>query len=85
MMKIVEHRVDRAKALDMDHVLQWKQIKAQKHKGWQLCVAWKDGSTSWIPLKDLKASNPLQVAEYAVAHNIANEPAFVWWIYDTLK
>ena len=24
-------------------------------KGWQLLVQWKDGSTSWTPLKDLKA------------------------------
>lgn len=23
-------------------------------KGWDLCVLWKDGSTSWEPLKDLK-------------------------------
>ena len=26
-------------------------------QGWKLEVLWKDGSTSWIPLKDLKESN----------------------------
>ena len=46
-------------------------------KGWQLLVQWKDGSTSWTPLKDLKESNPVEVAEYAVANKIADEPAFI--------
>ena len=35
-------------------------------KGWSLCVKWKDGSTSWEALKDLKESNPVKVAECAV-------------------
>ena len=48
-------------------------------KGWQLLVQWKDRSTIWTPLKDLKESNPVEVAEYAVANKIANEPAFIWW------
>jgi hypothetical protein len=87
--EIVDHRVDRAESLDSNDawITSFNGNKSRRRttKGWQLCVEWRDGSTSWIPLKDLKASNPLQVAEYAVAHNIANEPAFVWWIYDTLK
>ncbi len=36
-------------------------------RGGKLLVAWLDGSTDWIPLKDLKESNPVEVAEYAVA------------------
>ena len=46
-------------------------------KGWQLLVQWKDGSTSWTRLKDWKESNPVDVAEYAVANKIADEPAFI--------
>jgi len=34
-------------------------------KGLTLCCKWKDGSTSWEALKDLRASNPIEVAEYA--------------------
>ena len=45
-------------------------------RGWKLQVEWKDGSVSWIPLKDLKASNPVKLAEYAVANNISDEPVF---------
>jgi hypothetical protein len=37
-------------------------------QGWQLLVLWKDKSTSWVKLKDLKASNPVELAEYAVAN-----------------
>jgi hypothetical protein len=45
-------------------------------KGWQLLLQWKDGSNTWIPLKDLKESNPVDVAEYAVANKLVHEPAF---------
>jgi hypothetical protein len=39
-------------------------------KGWKLCVKWKDGSTSWENLKDLKESFPVQVAKFAVHYNL---------------
>jgi hypothetical protein len=54
-------------------------------KGWKLCVKWKDGSTSWERLADLKESNPMELADYAVAHGIDIEPAFAWWVPYTLK
>ena len=44
-----------------------------------------DGSTSWVPLKDLKESNPVETAEYAVANFIHEEPAFAWWVKDVLR
>jgi hypothetical protein len=53
-------------------------------KGWILLVMWMDWSTSWGKLKDLKASNPIELAEYAVANHIAEEQAFKWWVSDTL-
>jgi hypothetical protein len=36
-------------------------------------------------LKDLKESNPIEVAEYAVANRIDQEPAFKWWVPHTLQ
>ena len=54
-------------------------------QGWQLLMLWKDKSTSWVKLKDLKASNPVELAEYAVANRIAEEPAFKWWVSNTLR
>jgi len=48
-------------------------------------VKWKDDSETWIKLKDIKESNPIEVAEYAKARNISNEPAFAWWVPYTLR
>mmetsp|Transcript_15996 Transcript_15996/g.23839 ORF Transcript_15996/g.23839 Transcript_15996/m.23839 type:complete len:1130 (+) Transcript_15996:7540-10929(+) len=53
--------------------------------GWKMQVEWKDGSTSWVPLKDLKVSNPLELAEYAINNKIDREPAFHWWVRDVAK
>jgi hypothetical protein len=54
-------------------------------KGWQLKVKWKDGSYDWLPLSQLKESNPVMVAEYACAHSIHCEPAaFNWWVKKVL-
>jgi hypothetical protein len=48
--------------------------------GWKFLVEWANGSRQWIDLKILKESNPVQVAEYAIARNIGEEPAFAWWV-----
>jgi hypothetical protein len=53
--------------------------------GWQVCCQWKDGSTSWENLADLKESHSLETAEYAVTQGIDHEPAFNWWVPHVLK
>ena len=53
--------------------------------GWKLKVLWNEGSSTWMPLKDLKESIPVDVAEFAVARGIDKAPAFVWWVTHTLK
>ena len=53
--------------------------------GWQICVQWKDGSTSWEKLSDLKECYPVETAEYATAQGIDHEPAFNWWVPHVLK
>ena len=52
---------------------------------WELLVKWKDGSTSWMKLKYLKESILIEVAEYSVAYRIFEEPAFKWWMYQTIR
>jgi hypothetical protein len=54
-------------------------------KGWHLFVEWKDGTTSWERLADLKESNPVEVAEYAAAKSLLDTPAFVWWAPHVLQ
>ncbi len=52
---------------------------------WHLCVQWKDGSTSWQSLKDLKEAYPVAVTENAVRQGIDNDPAFNWWVHAVLR
>ena len=52
---------------------------------WRLEVKWEDGTLSWIPLKYFKPSNPVEIAEYAVANNIEDEHAFKWSMKDVLR
>lgn len=59
--------------------------KRMTTKGWKLCVTWKDGSTSWETLADMKHSFPVQVAEYAITNNLQEQPAFRWWVPDAIK
>ena len=44
--------------------------------GWKLKVLWKDRSTNFIPLKDIKELNPIEVAEFTKAYNIHNGQDF---------
>ena len=88
LREIVEHQKD-ASAITIDNGYVTSR-SGNRHlkkttRGWKLLVEWMDGSVSWIPLKDLKASNPVQLAEYAIANNIDNEPAFKWWVHHTIK
>jgi len=80
---IIDHQVDKSKAVAKEDAFFEKNNRKYRRKttaGWKLCVQWKDGSTSWLPLSDVKESYPVEVAEYAVASQIDDEPAFRWWI-----
>ena len=54
-------------------------------RGWEILVEWKDGSSDWIAMKDLKESYPVELATYAVDRKIQDEPAFAWWVPHVLK
>lgn len=53
-------------------------------RGWDVLVEWKDGTSSWLPVKDLKDSNPVKLAEYAKANKLMEEPVFAWWAQKVL-
>ena len=61
------------------------RVPKRTTKGWELLVEWKGGEQEWIPLRELKNSNPIEVAEYAVANQIEGEPAFAWWVKEVLR
>ena len=59
--------------------------KVMTTKGWDFHVRWEHGETSYIALKDIKETNPIEVAEYVKLHKLHNEPAFAWWVNTALK
>ena len=61
--------------------LHWKSTTC----GWKILVGWKDGLVDWVPIKDLKQSNPIDLAEYAVENEISDESTFNWRVKDTLR
>ena len=81
MDKISNHKKD-ATALDKSQGTYYTKTgtlrKKITTKGWQLLVQWKDGTSDWVRLADLKESFPLEVAKYAQTNGIDNEPAFAW-------
>ena len=85
--EIVNHRrgkgaVDKA---DQFTHYQGKKSKKKTTAGWDLEVEWKDGSTSWLSLRELKNSNSVEVAQYAIDNRIDAEPAFDWWVHDVIR
>ena len=83
MKGIVDYKKDPDSAVNRDD--RWVythsgQCRLRKTTtGWKLLVVWNDGSETWIPLKDMKESHPVETAEFAKARGISDEPAFAWW------
>ena len=85
---IVDYRKnDKALSLEDQKIVTSDGKKARRRStaGYQLCIQWKDGSTSWQSLKDMKDSHPIQTAEYAIAQEIDHEPGFNWWVNAVLN
>jgi len=86
--EIVDHQVDSSAIAPEDGFVMGfngNQHKKKSTKGWDICVEWHDGTTSWVPLKDVKQSNPLELADYSVDNGLVEQPAFNWWVHDILK
>ena len=85
--EIIDHRTNGKTVIKDDGMISQNVRPAMRKttKGWFLCVRWKDYSTSWVPLKDRKESNPLDVSEYAVANKLVIEPVFQWWVPTALR
>ena len=66
--EIISHRKG-PKAIDeADQYRPGRSGNAAKKKttaGWDLEIKWVDGSTSWLPLNDLKETNAVETAQYA--------------------
>ena len=88
MDEIIDHRYDDSALRADDGFIvsrNGNRVPKKTTRGWQLLVSWKDGSSEWIKLKDIKDSYPVEVAEYSMTNKIASEPAFNWWVHDVLR
>jgi hypothetical protein len=87
MDAIVDHRRTNEAVAEEDAfvVVNHRKHRIKTTKGWEFCVLWKDGTTTWQRLADMKESNPVEVAEYVTAKELGHEPAFAWWVEWTLK
>jgi hypothetical protein len=86
--EIVDHRTDGSEVKQQDAFITTRNGNKRRRettKGWEILVLWKDGSSTWITLKEMKNSYPVQLAEYAMQRRIAGEPAFAWWIQHELS
>ena len=85
---IVDHRKGASALNHEDQIIRKDTGRTYMRRstvGWQLCVQWRDGSTSWEKLSDLKETHPVDVAEYAHSQSLMREPAFNWWAPHVLK
>jgi len=83
----MDHRKDNSAVKMDDKYIKYgsNQTLRKTTQGRYFQVLWRDGTTSWEPLKNLRVSNPVEVAEYVISNKLAEEPAFAWWVPQTLK
>ncbi len=70
LSKITDHRSDNSAIQIADRFTSspnGNHVPKPTTQGWSLLVSWRDGSSDWLPLKDLKDAYPVQIAEYAAA------------------
>ena len=86
--EITEYKKDRSSIPISDGMIRLRNgnmFPKNTTRGWDLLVEWKDGSSSWIPLKNFKASNPVELAKHAAGNCFDVEPTFKWWVRDVLR
>ncbi len=87
--EVIDYRCDEEVAIPQgEHAftsLNGRETPVITTKGWDLLIRWKDQSSNWVPLAHVKESHPVEVAEFAVAHNLQHEPAFRWWVPHVLR
>ena len=88
LTEVTDHNKDDSDIAKVDGYI--KSISGNLHRnrttrGWKILAKWKYLSVDWVPLKDLKQYNPVDMDEYSVANEISDEPSFNWWVKETLQ
>ena len=80
---IVGHRTDGNEVTGDDAFIvssNGTRRRKETTKGHHVLLKWKDGTSTWNTLKDVKDSYPVQLATYAIENNLDKTPAFAWWV-----
>lgn len=80
--KIVCHKMD-GHAIPISegtYMVNSQQCLKKTTAGWKINVEFSDGTSDWLPLRNIKESNPIDLAEYTIASQIVHEPVFKWWV-----
>jgi len=77
--EIIDHEEDPA----ISNVI--PNLPCHTMKGWRFLVAWKDGSTSYVPLREMKNTYPVETADYVVKNKLEEKLAFSWWVPHVMK
>jgi hypothetical protein len=64
MQEILDHKFDGNLLPRDDLIIPGTNQMRRTTKGCRLLISWKDGSSTWVPLADMKESYPVQVAEF---------------------
>ena len=83
MNSIVDYNKDDAVAIPKAYkYVITQRVRRQLRKftvGWKLLVQCKDGSETWIPLKDMKNSHLVETAEFSCARGMDDKVDFSYW------
>ena len=63
MKEIIDYRTNGTELKQQDAFITTKtgtKRRRETTKGWELLIEWKDGSTNWVSLKDIKESYPVE-------------------------
>ena len=81
MKNIIDCKKDESAVFKADRFLVIKRGRCrlrQSTVGWKLVITCKDGSVTWVPLKELKESSPVEVAKCARAKGIDDKAVSAW-------
>ena len=88
LQEVTNHRKDRPEIQISDLMISSQNgnmVPKKTKRGWDLLVELKNGSSRWIPLEYLKASNPVEQAKCAAGNRLYIDSAFKWWVRAALR
>ena len=78
---IADYRTDGSELKQQEAIIISKNGGRQRKEttqGWEILLQWKDGSSTWETMNDIKESYTVDLADFAIQKGIVEEHAFAW-------